>query len=131
MYILDNIAPMADIFQEENTSSATVTMRGIQHPSIFKEVATYLCEIAVNEINAGYLVQFAKYKDRASKFKKDFIDEFTAYARREFPYRNPCDESKPQAVLRWWTNIEGSVLAIILPASIDSFVIIHESYTTL
>ncbi|KAF9067590.1 hypothetical protein BDP27DRAFT_1204476, partial [Rhodocollybia butyracea] len=89
--------------------------RGIRYPSIFKEVATYLFEVAVNEINAGHLEQFAKYKDRASKFKKDFMDELTAYARREYPYKNPCNESKPQAVLRWWTNIEGSELATILP----------------
>lgn len=88
---------------------------GIRHVRTFKEVAIFLVDVAEKEINFGHKPAFLIWKGKAGDFKQQFLSEFKAYARHQYPFNLPVDESK--GALRWWKSLLGSDSAIILPVS--------------
>jgi hypothetical protein len=87
---------------------------GIQHPSIFLQVGVFLGRIALQEVLHGSKPEFQKWGDCIKSFKEQLSSELLAYARHQYPFNLPFDESIPQGVLRWWRGLI-SESAQILP----------------
>lgn len=87
---------------------------GIRHPSIFLQVGLFLGGIALQEVLHGSKPEFKKWEDRKKSFKEQLRSELLAYARHQYPFNLPVDESIPQGVLKWWRGLI-SESAQILP----------------
>jgi hypothetical protein len=101
----------SDLFKSNYDSELLSQYVGIRHVATFKAVARFLVELAEKEIKFGGKEAFTRWRGRAATFKTQFLGEFKAYARHQYPFNLPVDEKK--GVLRWWQGLLGSDL--ILP----------------
>jgi hypothetical protein len=90
------------------------TLLGIRHPSIFLKVGVFLGGIGLQEVSHGSKPEFQKWRDHKRPFRAQLRNELLAYARHQYPFNLPVDESIPQGVLKWWKGLI-SELAQILP----------------
>jgi hypothetical protein len=86
---------------------------GIRHVEAFKTVARFLVDVAEKEIKFGEKEAFIVWKNRAAAFKTQFLSEFKAYARHQYPFNLPVDEKN--GALKWWKALIGLETAAILP----------------
>jgi hypothetical protein len=108
----DLFKPDAEDSDHDNDSQAYA---GIRHVGNFKKVARFLVDLAEKEIKHGEKEVFTSWRNRAGSFKAQFLGEFKAYARHQYPFNLPVDEKK--GVLRWWTALLGSDSTVILPVN--------------
>ena len=93
--------------------SSSQQYAGILHVETFKNVARFLADMAEKEVKFGGKDVFTRWRGRAAAFKAQFLGEFKAYARHQYPFNLPVDEKK--GVLKWWQGLLGSDSAVILP----------------
>ncbi|KAF8892056.1 ribonuclease H-like domain-containing protein [Infundibulicybe gibba] len=115
---LDSTYLRSDLFKEPRNHGIAEPFQndafaGIRHPSTFRIVATFLVGVAEQEINHGHKPPLTRWKGRAAEFKTQFLKEFKAYARHQFPYNLPVNEKDGACI--WWNAIIGSNNAQILP----------------
>ena len=101
----------SDLFKSNDDSSSQYV--GIRHVDTFKTVAHFLVDLAKKEIKFGGKEAFTRWRGHAAAFKAQFLGEFKAYARHQYPFNLPVDEKK--GVLKWWQGLLGSDSAVILP----------------
>jgi hypothetical protein len=87
---------------------------GIRHPSLFVQVGIFLANIALQEALHGSKPEFKKWADHKTALKAQIRIELLAYARHQYPFNLPVNESIPQGVLKWWKGLI-SESAQILP----------------
>jgi hypothetical protein len=100
---------------DETRPTLARKLEGIRHPNVFETVAKYLVGLAEKEILHGHKPFFVKWKSHPVPFKEQFKSEFLAYARHQYPFNLPVDESQVDGVLKWWTTLVGVESAQILP----------------
>ncbi|KAJ7587302.1 hypothetical protein C8J56DRAFT_744600, partial [Mycena floridula] len=88
---------------------------GIRNVSLYKTVAQYLYGIIIAEIQHGGRPVFTKWKGRAGDFNAAFKQEMLAYARQQESFNAIIDESKENAVAKWWLALATLERAEILP----------------
>jgi hypothetical protein len=103
----------SDLFKLDANHDSSSQYAGIRHVDTFKTVAQFLVDLAEKEIKFGAKDAFTTWKNRAGAFKAQFLGEFKAYARHQYPFNLPVDEKK--GVLKWWQALLGSDSAVILP----------------
>jgi hypothetical protein len=101
----------SDLFTSDDIDDSSYA--GIRHVKTFKTVARFLVDLAEKEIKFGGKDAFTVWKNRAAAFKAQFLGEFKAYARHQYPFNIPVDEKK--GVLKWWKALIGLESAVILP----------------
>ena len=101
----------SDLFKSDDIHDSSYT--GIRHVKTFKTVAHFLVDLAEKEIKFGEKDVFTVWRNRAAAFKAQFLGEFKAYARHQYPFNIPVDEKK--GVLKWWKALIGLESAVILP----------------
>ncbi|KAF8239158.1 hypothetical protein L208DRAFT_1238638, partial [Tricholoma matsutake] len=94
---------------------------GIHHIDTFKIVAQFLIDLTKKEIKYGAKDAFIQWRNRAGAFKAQFLGEFKAYARHQYPFNLPVDEKK--GVLKGWQALLGSDATVILPVSIKIYLV--------
>ena len=94
-------------------SDGSSQFAGIRHVDTFKTIARFLADLAEKEIKFGGKEEFTRWRGHAAAFKAQFLGEFKAYARHQYPFNLPVDEKK--GVLKWWQGLLGSDSAMILP----------------
>ncbi|KAI0068562.1 hypothetical protein BV25DRAFT_1895794, partial [Artomyces pyxidatus] len=102
----------SDIWLDEPPDDADLA--GIRHPRIFKRTAVFLMSVAEGEILHGHKEVFTCWKSRATAFKEQLRAELLAYARQQYPFNIPVDETIVQGVRKWWMGLIGN-RAQILP----------------
>jgi hypothetical protein len=90
-------------------------IEGIHHPAIFRDVASFLAGLAEKEILHGHMPAFTQWKSKSAAFKAQFKHEFLAYARHQYPFNLPIDETLRNGVEKWWMALVGIEGAKILP----------------
>lgn len=88
-------------------------LEGVQYPILFIQVTRYLGTLAEAEILHGHKPAFLQWADRAGEFKAQLVNEMQHYARQQYPYNQPYDES--EGIYLWWKSLEGLPSAKILP----------------
>jgi hypothetical protein len=105
----------SDLFKSETKDDSSYA--GIHHVDTFKIVAQFLVDLPQKEIKYGAKDAFIQWRNHAGAFKAQFLGEFKAYARHQYPFNLPVDEKK--GVLKWWQALLGSDATVILPVRIS------------
>ncbi|KAJ7574501.1 hypothetical protein C8J56DRAFT_1172807 [Mycena floridula] len=103
----------SDIFNKDTDESPSLS--GVHNVSVYKRVAQYLYGLVTTEIQHGGHEHFTRWRGHADLFNEVFKREILAFARQQEPFNAPIDESKENAVLRWWASIATLKRAEILP----------------
>lgn len=88
---------------------------GIQNPRTFLEVATYVFDILVQEVEYGVDPFLVAFRKRKALFSASFKQQFTAYAQGAYPFNVPVGPG--QTPLEWWKAFVGTENAGIIAVS--------------
>ena len=98
---------------------------GIQNPRTFLEVARYVFDILVQEVESGVDPVLIAFRKRKALFSANFKQQFTAYAQGAYPFNVPVGPG--QTPLEWWKAFVGTENAGIIAVS-HRHTIKHSTY---
>ena len=88
---------------------------GIQNPRTFLEVAQYVFDMLVQEVEHGVDPLLVAFRKRKTLFSVTFKQQFTAYAQGAYPFNVPAGPG--QTPLEWWRAFVGTENAGIIAVS--------------
>lgn len=88
---------------------------GIQNPRTFLEVAQYVFDMLVQEVEHGVDPLLVAFRKRKTLFSVTFKQQFTAYAQGAYPFNVPVGPG--QTPLEWWRAFVGTENAGIIAVS--------------
>jgi hypothetical protein len=90
---------------------------GVQNPRTFLEVATYVFDILVQEVEYGVDPLLVAFRKRKTLFSASFKQQFTVYAQLEGAYPFNVPVGPGQTPLEWWRAFVGTENAGIIAVS--------------
>ena len=88
---------------------------GVQNPRTFLEVAIYVFDMLVQEVEYGVDPLLIAFRKRKALFSASFKQQFTAYAQGAYPFNVPVGPG--QTPIEWWRAFVGTENAGIIAVS--------------